>query len=296
MPLSLFLSYGRNIFRIRRMSVRAPPRQQPHKKTNFKNSLIKMMMDAVNATQEDRNPQISYGAAAHEKNDIIIVEASKKETNDHVESTSTSSSTIQHEFAVPSACWKTDETIEFDNAVGSVYVTDDALLFQCTSSVDHSVSIDAECILLHAQAEDDKVLYLQLSEPANGGVSADTEVMEMTLTLESATASQQLFEALSQLVSLHPVYDDDDDDDPNDAGGGGMMMMGENGPEENYGDDMVVADAEQETAGADEERNSMLDRLDNMLTVPPHLAQDGDDGDDAGGQFDDAEDDVDQLL
>lgn len=255
--------------------------------TNFTDANASMQED------DDRNPQILYGAAAHENNATVIAAASKQNKNEE-EATGADviSSSINHEFAVPCATWKTDEDVEFDNAVGVAYLTNDALLFQC--SPDYSVSIDAECILLHAQAEDDKVLYLQLCEPSS--ISADSEVMEMTLTLESATACKQLFEALSQLVSLHPVYDDDDD--PNDTGGGMMMMMGMNGPEENYGDDMIVAAAHQQQDGDDAnegERNAMLDRLDNMLTVPPHLEHNDDDGED-GGQFDDAEDDVDRLL
>mmetsp|Transcript_21967 Transcript_21967/g.36351 ORF Transcript_21967/g.36351 Transcript_21967/m.36351 type:complete len:270 (-) Transcript_21967:57-866(-) len=251
--------------------------------------------------QEDtRTPQILYGQAAHDQNASVIVAAAEQSTND------VDDCNITLKLTITSACWKTDAAVEFDNASGMAVITEDALLFQCSQNSDYSVAMDAECILLHAQAEDDCVLYLQLAEEANNNNIApgDEEVMELTLTLESANDCQQIFDALSQLVSLHPVHDNDDNDDADNSAAGMMMMMMGNGHEENYGDDMVVAERQlrEQTAGEtteDEERNAMLDRLDTMLVVPPHLEQpneQGADDDDGEGQFDDAEDDVDELL
>lgn len=236
---------------------------------------------------DDRTPQIRYGQAAHEYNASLIQKAAAAETT--ATEQNTNEATIITPFPIASACWKTDADVEFENAQGISYITDDSFLFQC--SPDYSVSMDAECILLHAQAEDDCVLYLQLSEPSQN--DDGSEVMELTLTLETADDCQKLFDALSQLVSLHPVHDDDDDG--GGAAAGMMMMMGMgNGHEENYGDDMVVAQREfQASSVTEEERDAMLDRLDTMLVVPPHLEQQDYGG---GGQFDDAEDDVDGLL
>lgn len=195
------------------------------------------------AQEEDRTPQIRYGEAAGDK-----------------------PSSFDLSLSIANACWKTNEEVEFDESGGQVYITQDHLLFHCSTNQDHSVSIDAECILLHAQSEDD-VVYLQLQDPKDG----EDEVMELTLKLESNADCNQLFAALSQLVSLHPVDQDDDD---------GMMMGGEN-----YGEDMVVAS--NDVLPTEGERNAMLDRLDALLVVPSNL-QKGDDNVD--GQFDDADD------
>jgi hypothetical protein len=218
--------------------------------------------------EDDRVPEILYGEAAN----------------------------LQHEpleyiLKVPISCaaWKTDDQVEFDGASGDVYVNDDQLLFRCFSQSGHSVAIDAECILLHAQS-DDHVLYLQFHEqPSN---SDDGEVMEFTLTLMSSEDCESLFRALSHLVESHPVYCDEDDPDTSNFGNGGMMMMGGE-----YGDDMIVAGSSEEivalqTSGepSEEERNAMLDRLDAMLVVSPEFSREGDATED--GQFDDADDEI----
>lgn len=204
---------------------------------------------------------------------------------------------LQHEpleytlkLPISSATWKTDDQVEFDGAAGDVFITDDQLLFRCFSQNQHSVAIDAECILLHAQSED-QVLYLQLHEqPSN---SDDGEVMEFTLTLLSSDDCERLFRELSHLIEAHPVYGDEDDlDNGNFNNGGGMMMMGGE-----YGDDMVVAVSSEEVVtqqspgeASEEERNAMLNRLDAMLVVSPELSR-GEDVTDEG-QFDDADDEI----
>ena len=201
---------------------------------------------------DERTPQILYGEAAN---------LEEEPSSDILK------------LAISCACWKTDDDVEFDQASGDVYITEKQVLFRCSQKQDHSVAIDAECILLHAQSED-QVLYLQLQEdPSN-----ETEVMELTLTLASSEDCQRLFEALSQLISRNPVDDDDDDD--------GMMMAGEE-----YGEDMIVAaeqNSEQQAPGeaTEEERDAMLNRLDALLVIPPHLQADN------GGQFDDADDEI----
>lgn len=204
---------------------------------------------------DDRVPQILYGELANLKNDP---------------------SEYVLKVTVPCACWKTDEEVEFDQAPGHVFITDSQVLFQCSQTQEHSVAIDAECIVLHAQS-DDQILYLQLQEiPAN-----DSEVMELTLTVTTSDDCERLFQALSHLISQHPVYGDDEDDDG---------MMGD------YGEDMIVASDEhdrpqQQQLPTDEERNAMLDRLDAMLVIPPHL-HDNSNYNEEEGQFDDADDDI----
>ena len=116
---------------------------------------------------------------------------------------------------------------------------------------------------------------------------------------EHVTICQRLFSALTRLASLNPM------DESNDYGGGGglfnmlSMMAGmENEVDDESGnDDMVIrlggsnnkVVEDDESEGAPEnERQALLNRLDNMLVVPPEyeiLSEDE-------GQFDDAEDDI----
>jgi Regulator of volume decrease after cellular swelling len=203
---------------------------------------------------DDRVPQILYGESASLKN----------EPSEYI-----------LKVPVPNASWKTDDEVEFDQAPGIVFITDNQVLFQCSQTQDHSVAIDAECIILHAQSED-QVLYLQLQEnPSN-----ESEVMEMTLTLTTSDDCERLFQALSHLISQHPVYGDEDDD--------GMMMMGD------YGEDMIVATEvnQSQQPPTEDERNAMLDRLDAMLVIPPHLQDNNNNAEEEEGQFDDADDDI----
>lgn len=118
-------------------------------------------------------------------------------------------------------------------------------------------------------------------------------------------ACQRLFDALTKLASLNPV-------DDSDCGGGGLFdmfslmadmgegMMGIYGDSDN--DEMVVRLGgssnniveDDESGGAPEdERQRMLDRLDNMLVVPPEYEIRSDDDE---GQFDDADEDDNDLL
>lgn len=129
---------------------------------------------------------------------------------------------------------------------------------------------------------------------------------------------QGLFNSLSRLASLNPVSDEDD------SGNGIQAMM--NMMAATYGGDMEgIVDneddmmfrtepsrmnniwgdnAEQKTqenisgGATEEERSSMLERLDNVLTVPPEYrsASNYDDNRGAFGQFDDADETGDDLL
>ena len=118
---------------------------------------------------------------------------------------------------------------------------------------------------------------------------------------------QDMFEALTQLASLNPVEDDDDGyggglfEMMAMMGGGGVegeMIMAQNGADHESDDDMVVrlGDGNNnviEEEVDDNERQAMLDRLDNLLHVPPEFEINSDDD---GGQFDDADDDDDEDI
>ncbi len=109
-----------------------------------------------------------------------------------------------------------------------------------------------------------------------------------------------LFDSLSKLINLNPV---DAGDDGGDFGGLGAMlgMIANSSCDDDNDDDdemicridpsqMVTAwdEKSQEGQGASsDERNRMLERLDNMLVVPPEYEVDG--------QFDDAEEDDDKI-
>jgi len=210
---------------------------------------------------------------------------------------------------------------------------------QTDDNTEDDLAIDAVCIDLHAisssssnEQDDDKdnndppssscAVYLQIQperQAATGGAalggifggglneSEETEdappLLELTLQPKDATdtastevACQTLFDALSQLIALHPILDDDDEEGPGFGGPGGMPEMD---------DQMVWAGSiAQDTDNGEatpEERQAMLERLDNILVVPPelevHSDEDGGNGATSRlmvqGQFDDAEDDED---
>jgi len=132
---------------------------------------------------------------------------------------------------------------------------------------------------------------------------------------EKSVFCQGLFDSLSQMASLNPVSDDED-------GGGGIVSMmnmmaaaysdkgGDNEDDMFYRSDQNQMNnawgaldehntEELAPRGATtEERVAMLDRLDNMLTVPAEhgSACNNDENMGATGQFDDADEDDDDLL
>ena len=144
--------------------------------------------------------------------------------------------------------------------------------------------------------------------------AATSSLFELTLRPISRDAalvhqtSLQLFQAITTLISLHPIDPNSELDAPDpECGGmwfGGdepiMMMTGgdENDDDSahddsNDDDDLVIADPRVVvvTTGceaAEDERDAMLQRLDNLLIVPPELEYDDQY---CSGQFDDADDD-----
>lgn len=166
---------------------------------------------------------------------------------------------------VKSACWKTDDKVEFDKAEGKAFITEDRVVFECSTDPKFSAAIDAECIQLHAHHDEDNTVYLQLQE-INGG----NEDMELTLELPRPQDSLTFFENLTRLVSMHPVDDPDEN----------MFGMAE---------EMVVSSDFAEPSSTEADRQAMLDRLDEMLHVPPHLEKQPEQPDDS--QFEDGEGD-----
>ena len=177
----------------------------------------------------------------------------------------------------------------------------------------YDFSIDAQCISLHAMMSDPEAsVYCQL---ADGCVSYDNnDESEETMgpveiffnpvigegddvENQKTQLCQTLFESFSKLINLNPVHDDEDD---GNAFGGLGAMLGMLGNVDDDGDgdendEMICRiDPSQTGTNWDEnkeggegggasntERNAMLQRLDNMLVVPPECEIDG--------QFDDAE-------
>jgi len=178
----------------------------------------------------------------------------------------------------------------------------------------HDLAVAAAAIDLHAvQAEPAVAVYIQLRAGATASHDGGGALLEWTLQLAAnngEAAAQTLFEALAELVELHPITDDTDDYNMmagnNNAGGAasGMMMMmmgaggvggagtgGAGGGGEWMGADGVLGtDAVMQMAatngvavgaGAQDEndhdlneeqqRQAMLERFDEMLVVPDDL-------------------------
>ena len=130
------------------------------------------------------------------------------------------------------------------------------------------MAIGATCITLHAMTEEPELaLYLQLTG------DSDDDTSEVTITPLDPETSETIFSGLCKLVANHPLEDDGDE---------------QGGEFEGFGDDLIWApaagfqDGEDGDGATQEERDAMLERLDNMLVVAPEYQI-------QEGQFDDAE-------
>lgn len=152
---------------------------------------------------------------------------------------------------------------------GNLFISSCQVFFAAKSSTD-DLAIGATCILMHAMTEEPELsVYLQLQED-----SEDT--MEITITPIDSDSCQTLFNALCRLVSLHPVEDDDDDNSDRFFGNDDLIWAPSSRA---FGNDEVD---EEEYGATAQERQAMLDHLDNILVVKPEF-------DIKEGQFDDAE-------
>lgn len=193
------------------------------------------------------------------------------------------------------SCQEDDKAL-FDKTEGHVFVTTAQLLFVELNGSEHDLAIGACTIQLHAlQDEPEQCLYLQLggSSQQQGDDGDDDGVLEVSFVPSTEEDAQRLFHALCKLVSRYPIeVDDDENDHPGGmmgAGGGGMLMMGD---DDDGNDGLIWAPSSEQTEDTDggaseQERQAMLDRLDNLLVVDPKYEIDS--GDDDNGQFDDAE-------
>jgi hypothetical protein len=197
----------------------------------------------------DRNPQILRGKLAN-------LSELRGETPVLVSETVLLSDAVR-------ATWKDEnDQVVFESVSGNVIVTIDRILFVATTQEASDIAVDSECILLHATSQDPPSIYLQLQE-----VTAEMAApFEFTFIPYKEASCQPFFEAISKLVSMHPIDTEEGDDD--EEGDEGLMFMGPVAVENN---EVTVA-----------ERQAMLDRLDELLEVPLHLEA-------LDGQFDDAD-------
>jgi hypothetical protein len=169
-------------------------------------------------------------------------------------------------------------------------------------------------------------VYIQISSSGNGapdGADDDgsEQLFELTLKPTGTTVPeeiqhvcQQLFDEISKMIALNPIDPNTDETDDGGAGAFGdcsggwitseddmdpasmMTMMGFHGIEDSS-EDLICATLTDDVPATGDERNTMLERLDNLLIVPPEYeihSSNNDDNDNAG-QFDDADEDDDIL-
>ena len=144
-------------------------------------------------------------------------------------------------------------------------VTSQCLIY-CASEEKKDAILPAEAIDLHALSQEND-LYVQATDPSTD------EPIEWTFQFANGD-HERVFEAVTKLVQLHPIHGEDGDNDDDD--------------------EMVCAPDVENDEATEEERQAMLDHLDTLLVVPPHLQvsdDDGDEGNGSEGQYDDADDD-----
>jgi Regulator of volume decrease after cellular swelling len=214
--------------------------------------------------------------------------------------------------------------------IGQLVVTSEQLLFWTNESSiqQYDLRVDATCLDLHAltsnsiesdnEADENRSsgVYIQLSDEEicdDSGYEALQEITFRPISSSEDQSSQSLFDAISKLITLHPI-------DPNDLPDGeagvetnsledqGNMWFG-TGPfmtvdglqKSDIDDDddhLVVASndniAEMTLVDEEAERNRMLERLDRLLVVPPeyeYLDDSVQELSTGNSQFEDAESD-----
>ena len=166
---------------------------------------------------------------------------------------------------------------------------------------------------LYCQLSDDVEIHGDVENHSNGSTEEEMAGSSKEITIEpnedeaiqATRTCQTLFDSLSKLMNLNPMEEDDGDGFSSGSSGGLAAMLGlmanaygEEGDEgiadndDDDDDDMIcridpnqVITAEsiqrEEGGASSEAREQMLQKLDNILTVPPEYVIDG--------QFDDAE-------
>lgn len=172
----------------------------------------------------------------------------------------------------------------FQDRDGYVMITSDRVLFWSQEAQHQAddLAIHATAIDLHALAREPTSCYIQLQSDSESGPLELTIVPTGSSNSFTETQAQALYEALSELISLHPIDPNDEDDDEYDF-------------VEDNGDDEMIFWAPSEEEATPDKREAMLERLDNLLVVPPELEKSDDEQQvprqSGEGQFDDAEDD-----
>jgi len=223
-------------------------------------------------TLQNRVPQATRGEGAN-LNPFSFSSPFHETLERHHKVTPNESPLIVSEGTIVQATWQTEEATIFQNEEGTFYITTERILFVSTSDANNNVAVNAACIPLFAVSENG--LYIQVQE------TEDSTPIEFTIIPKQQQQDddkcQVLFEALSKLVSMHPIALDDNDDDED-----GDMMS-----------DYAIFASSPVAEASQQERESMLDRLDNLLVVPPEYAQVKDDCTPLEGQFENAEEDDD---
>lgn len=183
---------------------------------------------------------------------------------------------------------------------------------QCLIAVAHTeqdfnkeFTLKAQGISLHAlTSEPEKTVYCQLSDDLNVMGFDEQNEDDIYITrevviqpkgkndLENQELCDSLFQAMSRMISLNPVHGEEGGDHFTGGGLGAMLgLMAQAYGEDDIDDDddaicridpNAILNRNEEADGASSSaRMAMLERLDNILTVPEEYEI-------ADGQFDDA--------
>jgi hypothetical protein len=195
----------------------------------------------------------------------------------------------------------------YEGIIGQLIVSTKRVFFIACSEKDteKDFMVDAHCISLHAMMSES--VYCQLADdnvddedyvgPSEiffyPQISSSNEAQEKITDIDERkrNMSQLLFDSFTELINLNPVFDDDEND--GGAAGGLMAMLGMLSGNSQYDDDddMICRvdpscigtreENQDDNDPSNNERTQMLERLDNLLVVPPEYEIDG--------QFDDAD-------
>ena len=180
----------------------------------------------------------------------------------------------------------------------TIVITSDRLILWGSANSHTDLVLPGSAIELHAMSTEDSV-YLQICVDDRSEVPLELTIVpaatdESKEKESNGSTCQRLFDALSEVIRLHPV----DPNDTDDIGPMGLMasMMGGVGGFVGNGtlgenEELVCGSSKKHPEASEEERDEMLRRLDDILIVPPELERSSD----VEGQFDDA-DDADDLL
>lgn len=247
-------------------------------------------------------------------NDLVLIEPLKV------------SASLQYDTMDEEETPSSSTSNNFSDRIGTMVITRNSVYFWCKQDDDSQqeansnkddLVVDAEAIELHALTENNEKLYVQIHHESSDDIDHSLELVLSPLTADDKPKTcQSIFDALSKLVSLHPINPNLDDVDGQDENSGNgpatfgcmdMGMGGFSGPVMTRGggdnDEMMICSSslgggepvptEGNGEATPEERQAMLDRLDDLLVVPPELEQHEDADDEDNGQFDDADEDDD---